>query len=73
MLPVSWETVKPYVEQTFGGPKRPTRHDLILLAQDRQAPREVLEALQGIDYGMSFRDLELLQAYMLRQRLVRFT
>ncbi len=72
MVALAWEDLKRYVEPAFGGPKRPTRHDLILIARSQKAPREVLETLERVDYGMNFSDLDSLQAYLLRQQLIRY-
>lgn len=70
--PPTWDKVRPFIEGAFTPGRHVTRHDLLYNARTRAAPREVLEALQRVDFGMSFRDLEHLEAYLRRTQLVLF-
>lgn len=68
----TWDEVRPFIEGAFTPGRHVTRHDLLYVARSRGAPREIVEALQRLDFGMSFRDLEHLEAYLRRTQLLAF-
>lgn len=48
LMPVSWDSVRPYVLKAFDGGQAPERGDVIAAAFDSNAPDDVIDALDTL-------------------------